>query len=235
MPSSAELVEKMLNYIIDTTDTERSFLPYEHDGKDEVILLVNNLGGISELELSSIANDAVHALESRRNKITVRRLMVGTVMVSSSHHLIWSILSSADVLSLQTSLNLPGFSITTLLLPRRGAKFSPDDLLKLWDAPASAPGWRFVSASEPGNPASWSTPSAETVSGGGGKNGAAPLAHSDFGAFERAVAAACEAVVAAEPEITRFDTIAGDGDAGLTLKAGAEGKKAITHSLSARS
>lgn len=73
----------MLNYIIDTTDTERSFLPYEHDGKDEVILLVNNLGGISELELSSIANDVVHALESRRNKITVRRLMVGTVMVSS--------------------------------------------------------------------------------------------------------------------------------------------------------
>ncbi|KWU42233.1 Dak kinase, partial [Rhodotorula sp. JG-1b] len=51
LPSSAELVEKMLNYIIDTTDTERSFLPYEHDGKDEVILLVNNLGGISELEL----------------------------------------------------------------------------------------------------------------------------------------------------------------------------------------
>ncbi|TKA56954.1 hypothetical protein B0A53_01355 [Rhodotorula sp. CCFEE 5036] len=202
LPSSAELVEKMLNYIIDTTDTERSFLPYEHDGKDEVILLVNNLGGISELELTSIANDVVHALESRRNKITVRRLMVGTVM---------------------TSLNLPGFSITTLLLPRQGAgKFSPDDLLKLWDAPASAPGWRFVSASEPGKPASRSTPSVETISSGA-KNGAAPLAHSDYGAFERAVAAACEAVVAAEPEITRFDTIAGDGDAGLTLKAGAEG------------
>lgn len=203
LPSSAELVEKMLNYIIDTTDAERAFLPYEHDGADEVILLVNNLGGISELELSSIANDVVLALESRRNKITVRRLMVGTVM---------------------TSLNLPGFSITTLLLPRRdsGSKFSRDDLLKLWDAPASAPGWRFVSTSEPGTPASWSTASTQTISSVA-KNGAAPLAHSDFGAFEKAVAAACEAVVAAEPEITRFDTIAGDGDAGLTLKAGAEG------------
>ena len=98
-------------------------------------------------------------------------------------------------------------------------------MLKLWDAPASAPGWRFVSASEPGKPASRSTPSVETISSGA-KNGAAPLAHSDYGAFERAVAAACEAVVAAEPEITRFDTIAGGGDAGLTLKAGAEGKKA---------
>lgn len=90
----------MLNYIIDTTDAERAFLPYEHDGADEVILLVNNLGGISELELSSIANDVVLALESRRNKITVRRLMVGTVMVSFHPCLNISILSSADVLSL---------------------------------------------------------------------------------------------------------------------------------------
>lgn len=30
-------------------------------------------------------------------------------------------------------------------------------------------------------------------------------------------------MIAAEPEITRYDTIAGDGDAGLTLKAGAQG------------
>jgi dihydroxyacetone kinase len=34
----------------------------------------------------------------------------------------------------------------------------------------------------------------------------------------------------AEPEITRLDTIAGDGDCGLTLKAGAEGLFVI-HSL----
>jgi triose/dihydroxyacetone kinase / FAD-AMP lyase (cyclizing) len=32
-----------------------------------------------------------------------------------------------------------------------------------------------------------------------------------------------EAIIQAEPEITRLDTIAGDGDCGLTLKAGAEG------------
>lgn len=79
LPSSAELVSKMLGYIIDTSDEDRAFLPYRHDGKDEVILLVNNLGGMSELELNSIANDAVKALEAKG--ITVRRLMVGTVMV----------------------------------------------------------------------------------------------------------------------------------------------------------
>lgn len=33
----------MLKYVTDTKDEERAFLPYEHDGKDEVVLLVNNL------------------------------------------------------------------------------------------------------------------------------------------------------------------------------------------------
>ncbi|GAA6026129.1 hypothetical protein JCM11491_000886, partial [Sporobolomyces phaffii] len=45
----------------------------------------------------------------------------------------------------------------------------------------------------------------------------------DSKVFMRALEAALKSVIAAEPEITRYDTIAGDGDAGLTLKAGAEG------------
>lgn len=50
--------------------------------------------------------------------------------------------------------------------------------------------------------------------------------------FVAALSAAMKKVVAAEPEITRYDTIAGDGDAGLTLKAGAEGVQAKFPSLS---
>lgn len=41
--------------------------------------------------------------------------------------------------------------------------------------------------------------------------------------FRAALKAACVSVIAAESEITRYDVIAGDGDCGLTLKAGAEG------------
>ena len=41
--------------------------------------------------------------------------------------------------------------------------------------------------------------------------------------FISAIESALKSVISAEPEITRYDTIAGDGDAGLTLKAGAEG------------
>lgn len=45
----------------------------------------------------------------------------------------------------------------------------------------------------------------------------------DFSLFEKAVTQACKNVIKAEPEITRYDTIAGDGDCGTTLKAMAEG------------
>ena len=34
---------------------------------------------------------------------------------------------------------------------------------------------------------------------------------------------ACKALIEAEPELTQQDQIAGDGDAGLTLEAGAKG------------
>jgi hypothetical protein len=46
----------------------------------------------------------------------------------------------------------------------------------------------------------------------------------DSEGFLNALKRACEAVVEAEPEITRQDVIAGDGDAGLTLRSGAEGE-----------
>lgn len=45
----------------------------------------------------------------------------------------------------------------------------------------------------------------------------------DFKLFEKTVTAACETVSKAEPEITRYDTIAGDGDCGTCLKAMADG------------
>lgn len=51
-----------------------------------------------------------------------------------------------------TSLNMPGFSLTLLLLPSSsgGDKFSSKDILGLLDAQASAPGWKYYSAQEPG-------------------------------------------------------------------------------------
>lgn len=65
----------------------------------------------------------------QKKNITVRRVFAGTYM---------------------TSLNMPGFSLTLLLLPREGDAYSSQDILSLLDAPASAPGWRWTSGQEPG-------------------------------------------------------------------------------------
>lgn len=112
---------------------------------------------------------------------------------------------------MQTSLNLPGFSLTTLLLPRSGDKYTSSQILDLFDAHASAPGWRFVAKGEPGVPSAPSSSSDAAAAPAPIKSGGAPISHVDFAFFEKAVSAACEAVIKAEPEITRFDTIAGDG------------------------
>jgi dihydroxyacetone kinase len=51
-----------------------------------------------------------------------------------------------------TSLSMPGFSLTLLLLPRDSEKgeYSSKQILEYLDAPASAPGWAFNSVTEPG-------------------------------------------------------------------------------------
>ncbi len=45
----------------------------------------------------------------------------------------------------------------------------------------------------------------------------------DYTEAERALKAGLESVIAAEPDITRYDTQVGDGDCGAGLKRGAEG------------
>ena len=44
----------------------------------------------------------------------------------------------------------------------------------------------------------------------------------DSQAFLEAITRACKALIEAEPELTKQDQIAGDGDAGLTLEAGSK-------------
>lgn len=44
----------------------------------------------------------------------------------------------------------------------------------------------------------------------------------DSQAFLDAITRACKSLIEAEPELTQQDQIAGDGDAGLTLEAGAK-------------
>lgn len=83
MPTLHELVNQLLDLLLTTTDRERSFLNVKGSA-DEVVLLVNNLGGVSELEVSAITRAAVKNLGAR--KVKVQRILAGTFMVRLSRH-----------------------------------------------------------------------------------------------------------------------------------------------------
>lgn len=110
------LVKAMLEHCLNTADEDRSFSSITQ--KDEVVLLVNNLGGVSPLELGGITNEVVEQLE-RTFKIKPVRVLAGTFM---------------------TSLNGLGFSISLLKVADLQLGGGPS-LLELLDAPAEASGW----------------------------------------------------------------------------------------------
>jgi len=157
---------------------------------------------VSELELGGIAGEVVTALADRG--VSVQRLISGTFM---------------------TSLNMPGFSLTLLLLPTSSSDSAPpsDVILRLLDASTSAPGWKWTSGAAPSTP---SAPPAVLPTERAADQGQRVRAH-DVRGFERSVERACNALDKAEPEITKMDTISGDGDCGLTLQTGANAVLAL--------
>ncbi|KAJ3538802.1 hypothetical protein NMY22_g5013 [Coprinellus aureogranulatus] len=198
VPKLSELVGKMISLLTSTSDPDRSFLPF--NGSDNVVLLVNNLGSVSELELASIVAEARKQLDERRFRVA--RILSGTFM---------------------TSLNMPGFSLTLLLLPTGDDPSSPsaNDVLSLLDKKPKVLGWKWTPASEP-------LPANSQIRRPMEKGDDVPKGHvlqvkaQNPEVFVSSIRSASHAVIAAEPAITRMDVIAGDGDAGLTLKAGAQ-------------
>ncbi|KAL0254592.1 dihydroxyacetone kinase Dak1 [Diplodia seriata] len=110
------LVKNMLSKLLDPTDTDRSFISISE--KDQTVLLVNNLGGVSPLEMGGITAEVVDQLEANW-KIKPVRIISGTFM---------------------TSLNGLGFSISLLKVADTGLG-SGNSFLELLDDPAEAPGW----------------------------------------------------------------------------------------------
>ncbi|KAG8665144.1 dihydroxyacetone kinase Dak1 [Fusarium poae] len=189
----------MLKQLLDTDDKDRAFLQV----KPPVVLMVNNLGGVSVLELGAITAVVGRQLASGYN-IQPVRVLSGTYM---------------------TSLNSMGFSITLLSLDTRNSHH----LLELLDAPAQAVGW-----SAPIKPEAWRAAEAavpnnyETDEDEPKMRKRSRIENAaDVGTYDTAKAtntlmSGLRRLIKAEPEITRYDTIVGDGDCGIGLKRGAE-------------
>lgn len=148
---------------------------------------------------------------------------MGLVSFVFSLELLWYIRVSLDNNptddQMQTSLNMPGFSITLLLLPEKDANTSPsvELLVSLLDEEPDVPGWKYASRTVP-SPLDQQihTSPIELNRDIGQVGGGIPAFDPD--AFVESIKKAAQALIRAEPEITKMDTIAGDGDCGLTLK-----------------
>lgn len=186
----------MLRYMLDSSDKDRGFANISKS--DETVLLINNLGGVSVLEMGGITTEVASQLK-RDYGIEPARILAGTFM---------------------TSLNGLGFSISLLKVTDLGVGKS---VLELLDAPSEAAGWSAAISSR-----TWSNKPSQTREAGSGKSVEnKPCGISiDPTLAKQALGKALDRVISAEPDVTRYDTAVGDGDCGIGLKRGAEGIKA---------
>ncbi|KAK9312415.1 Dak1 domain-containing protein [Lipomyces starkeyi] len=188
IPILTDLVKTMLDQLTDQTDIDRGYVDFST--AENVVLMVNNLGGLSPLELGAITYEVVGQLSALGLRPT--RLFSGTYM---------------------SSLDGPGFSITLLK--------ASDKILEYLDAPTKAVGFTPGSVLTADSPSRVIVESANHETEYGHTNGhSKPII--DPAKFSSTVKLACEKVISAEPQITEYDTVVGDGDCGYTLKRAAE-------------
>ncbi|KKA26134.1 hypothetical protein TD95_004883 [Thielaviopsis punctulata] len=188
-----ELVAEMLRQLLDQTDKDRAFLKVD---SKEVVLMINNLGGVSILEMGGITNEVVEQLQAKY-AIKPVRILSGTYM---------------------TSLNGMGFSITLLNTVDTG--LAGASMLELLDAPAEAPGW-----AAPISTASWEANNTATLDSSEEDKNAATKPSGltiDADVAKEALTGGLKKLIEVEPEVTKYDTIVGDGDCGTGLKRGAQ-------------
>lgn len=110
------LVKRMLAQMLDSRDNDRAYLHVEQS--DQTLLLINNYGGVSNLELGAIVTEVIFQLE-KDYIVKPRRVIAGPVY---------------------GSLNGPGFGLSLLKLAETG--LGPGkSMLELFDAPTQATGW----------------------------------------------------------------------------------------------
>jgi dihydroxyacetone kinase len=178
----------------DNADPDNKIVPMFDKG-DDLCLLVNNLGGTSNFEMSILANSAVKLLEGEYG-CKVSRLFVGAFM---------------------TSFDMHGVSITVLNLT--GAS---SEMVELLDAPTDAPAWMKCDIYNSEKRASATERSEVVVDESKTEVNLPPLKIDNFEATAKELAKkAAQALGEEEPMLTKYDTIVGDGDCGITMKRGA--------------
>ncbi|KZO91206.1 dihydroxyacetone kinase [Calocera viscosa TUFC12733] len=206
-PEPKELVNEMLTLLLGD-DKDRNFVTWKDSEKDGEkgegpVLMINNLGGMSTLEMSAFADEVISQLASSWS-IYPTRIVNGVYM---------------------TSLNGPGFSIT--LLNTDGVE-SQVRLLPLIDDATTATGWAAAHGGWAKGKRNLAAEAKQTEAllQSGKETEEATVRKGPKNAnpkqVESAIRAAGKKVIACEPELTKWDTQVGDGDCGITFANAAQ-------------
>ncbi|KAM0295979.1 hypothetical protein ACHAPM_010695 [Fusarium culmorum] len=195
-PPVEEVIKSLLDLLCSQNDQERAFCKFGTD--DEVLLLVNNYGGLSNLELGALLDEIRQQLDSTWSIRPVRCLSG----------------------PFETSLNAPGFSISlcNISAAAKQCRSTTSALLELFDRPTTAVSWPNLV-----RPSSKQTPTVQHQTNGhiNGKVTAASVEKYDSvdpSVLEASIRRACEKAIAAEPKLTEWDMMMGDGDCGEAVK-----------------
>jgi dihydroxyacetone kinase len=198
LKTADELAESMIETIqqYGRTLDDGSIVPFIKPG-DDICLLINNLGGTSNFEMGILARSCIKRLEVSTYGVTCSRVLVGQYM---------------------TSFEMHGASITIMNVTGR------KDLLEFFDAKTTAPAWVNCDVWTGGEsrPSSHEVPEKLPNQSVVEFNLPDLEGLSDFASTAKQLAtAAAEKLAESEHLLTKYDTIVGDGDCGITMKRGA--------------
>ncbi|RII20036.1 dihydroxyacetone kinase [Alternaria sp. MG1] len=191
MPSPEDVIKEMLRYLLDPSDSDRAFVTFNPN--DNVVMLVNNFGGLSNLEFDAMVNLALIALK-RDWKIVPTRIYAGV---------------------LETSLNAQGFSITlgNMSGMAKAMDLKDEDVMELLDAPTNAPAWP-KNGYQPLNVNKETEELRNKANAAAADKSALHKGPATPPSLIPALRTACKAALEAEPIITQYDLQMGDGDCG---------------------
>ncbi|RSM20286.1 hypothetical protein CDV31_000780 [Fusarium ambrosium] len=196
-PTTPELVRQILTHCLDENDPTRGYVKFVP--KDKTILLISNFGGISHLELGALLDEVLEQLANE-----------------------WGIEPSRTCAGfLETSLNAPAFSVSVINVSAaaRNCRYSVDRILDFFDTKTNT-FWESMAGSQTRRCSRKEQlvhppKEAEKII-----NDETDL-KIDATLLEKMLRSACDAIIQAEPHLTKWDTVMGDGDCGETLKTGA--------------
>ncbi|TGZ76458.1 dihydroxyacetone kinase [Ascodesmis nigricans] len=194
-PTLDGLVGIMLGNLLSSGDSDRAYLDPGEPARGWVVM-VNNLGGVSPLEMGGITAEVLNHLDSNWN-IKPKRVYSGTFM---------------------TSLNGNGFSISLLKLVDTG--LGPGkSMLELLDAHHETVAWNSSIS-----PSTWESDDVDTTTTPGESEEiySSSELQMEQESFIRILSSGLQSIITAETEITKYDQIVGDGDCGTGLRRGAE-------------